>query len=120
MVSADGMLNLYTDWHDITSWPGPSTGEPQRKGRRMEDPTTKAGVVPSIIDHSAAGCTSSCEGEPSRRPRLLVNSGKEGLPSFTAMTQLAASDPQVSGLIMDERYEKAQSAFGVGTCSREP
>ncbi len=176
MVSADGMLNLYTDWHDITSWPGPSTGEPQRKGRRMEDPTTKAGVVgtfcriydiegamaaflPGVYEEtltpgrftftggSTAGgavvydggkylfshhATDPCGGREVNAfdmVRLHLfgdkdDDAKEGtpvnrLPSFTAMTQLAASDPQVSGLIMDERYEKAQSAFGVVSAAAE-
>lgn len=45
MVLADGILALYADWHDIASWTGPATAEPQRRGRRMEDPTTKAGIV---------------------------------------------------------------------------
>lgn len=34
------------------------------------------------------------------------------LPSYTAMCQLAASDPQVSTLLNQERYEKATAEFG--------
>ena len=34
------------------------------------------------------------------------------LPSFTAMSKFAAEDIQVAGLIMDERWRKAQEAFG--------
>ena len=33
------------------------------------------------------------------------------LPSYTAMTELARSDPNVSALLLDERWEKAQEAF---------
>ena len=34
------------------------------------------------------------------------------LPSFSAMCELASSDPKVAGLLLDERWEKAQEAFG--------
>ncbi len=34
------------------------------------------------------------------------------LPSYTAMCELASSDPKVAGLLLDERWEKAQEAFG--------
>ncbi len=34
------------------------------------------------------------------------------LPSFNAMCELAAGDSEVSGLLSDERWEKAQEAFG--------
>lgn len=169
MVSADGVLALYQDWHDITSWPGPSTGEPQRRGRRMEDPTTKTGIVgafckiydiegamaaflPGIYEEtlipgrytytggSTAGgavvydggkylyshhATDPCGGREVNAFDLVRlhlfgdkdDDAKEGtpvnrLPSFTAMAELAAGDPQVGGLIMDEKYAQAQAAFG--------
>lgn len=169
MVSADGVLALYQDWHDITSWPGPSTGEPQRKGRRMEDPTTKVGIVgafckiydiegamaaflPGVYEEtlipgrytytggSTAGgavvydggkylyshhATDPCGGREVNAFDLVRlhlfgdkdDDAKEGtpvnrLPSFTAMAELAAGDPQVGGLIMDEKYARAQAAFG--------
>lgn len=34
------------------------------------------------------------------------------LPSFTAMCEVASGDGQVAALLLDERYEKALSAFG--------
>lgn len=34
------------------------------------------------------------------------------LPSYTAMCEIARLDPKVSGLLMDERWQKAQDAFG--------
>lgn len=34
------------------------------------------------------------------------------LPSYTAMCELAAADPKVAGLLLDERWGKAQGAFG--------
>lgn len=48
----------------------------------------------------------------------LDNEAKPGtlahqLLSFLAMSQLAVADPAVSGLLMDERWEKANEAFGV-------
>lgn len=44
MASLDGVLGLYVDWHDMTSWPGGADAAPKR-GRKMEDPTAKEGVV---------------------------------------------------------------------------
>ena len=34
------------------------------------------------------------------------------LPSYAAMTELARADEQVAGLLVEERWEKAQEAFG--------
>lgn len=34
------------------------------------------------------------------------------LPSYTAMCEIARQDPKVSGLLMEERWQKAQDAFG--------
>lgn len=45
--SADGLLEMYHDWHNVTEWPqAPQEGS--RMGRslkRQEDPTTKTGVI---------------------------------------------------------------------------
>lgn len=169
LVSADGVLALYPDWHDITGWPGPATGEPQHKGRRMEDPVTKPGVVgafcriydiegamaaflPGVYEEtltsgrytytggSTAGgavvydggkylyshhATDPCGGREvnafdmvrlhlfgDRDDEAKADTPVNRLPSFTAMAELAAKDPQVGGLIMDERYARAQAAFG--------
>lgn len=35
------------------------------------------------------------------------------LPSYTAMCEIARQDPKVSGLLMEERWQKAQDAFGL-------
>ena len=47
LLSADGMLALYTDWHDMTSWPQVpgATKTPQRLAAKQEDPETKSGIV---------------------------------------------------------------------------
>ena len=45
------------------------------------------------------------------------------LPSYKAMQELAAADPRVSGLLMDERWARASAAFGTAgagdTCGGE-
>lgn len=46
-ADADGLLRLYADWRDVTSWPTPP-GAPKLEQRmlgKQEDPTTKTGVV---------------------------------------------------------------------------
>ncbi|MEA5134635.1 MAG: virulence-associated E family protein [Candidatus Fimivivens sp.] len=47
LLSADGMLALYTDWRNATSWPQvPGTEQAHQKlASRQEDPTAKPGVV---------------------------------------------------------------------------
>ena len=35
------------------------------------------------------------------------------LPSFVLMSQMAAADPDVAGLIAKEKFEEAQKAFGI-------
>lgn len=39
------------------------------------------------------------------------------LPSYSAMCALASSDPKVAGLLLDEKWAKAQEAFGSGDAS---
>lgn len=48
-LSADGMLGLYNDWHDVRSWPQvPGHEAPQRERQllaKQGDPKTKHGIV---------------------------------------------------------------------------
>ena len=41
------------------------------------------------------------------------------LPSYSAMCQLAVADQKVAGMLLDERWEKAQEAFGTGENTEE-
>lgn len=43
LLSADLLLGLYEDWHDISSWPGQTA--PQRPSSKQQDPLAKQGVV---------------------------------------------------------------------------
>ena len=45
--SLDGLLSMYDDWHDVTSWPQVPGSEAIEKRRvaKQEDPTTKRGAV---------------------------------------------------------------------------
>ncbi|MEG2930319.1 MAG: virulence-associated E family protein [Ruthenibacterium sp.] len=46
-TSTAGLLGLYADWHDMTTWqrcPGEAP-EQHAPGKRQEDPTTKRGVI---------------------------------------------------------------------------
>jgi len=47
MLSADGMLSLYTDWHNVTEWPQvPGTQDiPKRLAAKQGDPLEKSGTV---------------------------------------------------------------------------
>lgn len=46
LLSVDGMLVLYADWHDYTSWPAvPGAVSPARLAAKQGDPLTKTGVV---------------------------------------------------------------------------
>lgn len=47
LLSADGMLAFYADWHDMASWPQVPGAEkvPTRLAAHQEDPETKKGVV---------------------------------------------------------------------------
>ena len=46
MLSADGLLATYDDWHDYTAWPVvPGAIAPARLAARQGDPLTKTGVV---------------------------------------------------------------------------
>ena len=45
--SVEAVLGLYTDWHDVTTWPQVPGDEliPRRLATKQEDPTTKQGLV---------------------------------------------------------------------------
>lgn len=43
-ADADGLLALYADWHDVTSWAGIS-GQTIPRNKTQKDPTEKAGTV---------------------------------------------------------------------------
>ncbi|MGM9936579.1 MAG: VapE domain-containing protein [Candidatus Ornithomonoglobus sp.] len=46
-LSADGLLGMYTDWHDMSQWPQVpgATAEYTRLAKRQADPETKPGTV---------------------------------------------------------------------------
>lgn len=43
-VDADAMLAMYTDWRDVTQWPG-LTAQTVPRGKTQKDPTEKTGAV---------------------------------------------------------------------------
>jgi hypothetical protein len=47
LLSADGMLALYPDWHDVTAWPQvPGVADNHKSlAAKQGDPTAKNGVV---------------------------------------------------------------------------
>ena len=48
LCSADGVLGLYADWHDVSEWarvPGSEEALTRRNITKQEDPTTKNGIV---------------------------------------------------------------------------
>lgn len=171
LLSADGMLGLYTDWRDCASWPVvPGAASPVKRTSKQTDPQTKAGVVgafcrtydieaamaaflPGVYEpvdtapdrYTFTGGTTTggavlydggkflfshhatdpCSGklvnsfdlvrlhlfgdlDDQSKPETPVNK----LPSYAAMAAKAAQDPKVSGLLLDERWQKAQAAFG--------
>lgn len=45
-IDADGLLEMYDDWHDISSWAVvPGVEAKQQKAAEAEDPTTKKGFI---------------------------------------------------------------------------
>jgi predicted P-loop ATPase len=44
LADADGLLAMYTDWHDVTSWAG-LTEQTVPRGKTQKDPTEKTGTV---------------------------------------------------------------------------
>ncbi len=178
MLSVDGLLGTYADWHDITSWPAlPGTAALARPAAKQGDPLAKKGVVGAfckVYDIEAAmaaflpGVYAPVDTMPGRYTYLggsttggavLYDNGKflyshhatdpcsgklvnafdlvrlhrfgdqddaaepgtpvNRLPSYKAMCDAAVQDKQVSGLLADERWEKAQEAFGTADASGE-
>jgi predicted P-loop ATPase len=178
MLSVDGLLGTYADWHDITSWPAlPGAAALARPAAKQGDPLAKKGVVGAfckVYDIEAAmaaflpGVYAPVDTMPGRYTYLggsttggavLYDNGKflyshhatdpcsgklvnafdlvrlhrfgdqddtaepgtpvNRLPSYKAMCDSAVQDKQVSGLLADERWEKAQEAFGAADASDE-
>ena len=178
MLSVDGLLGTYADWHDITSWPAlPGAAALARPAAKQGDPLAKKGVVGAfckVYDIEAAmdaflpGVYAPVDTMPGRYTYLggsttggavLYDNGKflyshhatdpcsgklvnafdlvrlhrfgdrddaaepgtpvNRLPSYKAMCDAAVQDKQVSGLLADERWEKAQEAFGAADASGE-
>lgn len=168
--SLDGLLNMYADWRDVTTWPQAPDEAAIEKRRlaKQEDPTAKKGIIgafcrtytvteamekfiPGMYDPTTKpGRYSYTGGETtggaivydgdlflyshhSHDPccnqlvnafdliRLhmygdLDNESKEGtpvnkLPSYVAMSKLAAADKPVAARIAREKFEAAQQAF---------
>lgn len=171
MISVDGLLATYADWHDITSWPAlPGAAALARPAAKQGDPLAKNGVVgafcrvydiESAMDAFLPGVYAPVDSMPGRFSftggsttggAVLYDSGKflyshhatdpcsgklvnafdlvrlhrfadlddaaepgtpvNRLPSYAAMCEEASKDKQVSALLADERWEKAQAAFG--------
>lgn len=170
MLSVDGLLATYADWHDTQSWPVvPGAPTAAKLAAKQEAPTSKAGVVGAfcrIYNIEAAmeaflpGVYEPVDNMPGRYTYTggsttggavvydngaflfshhatdpcggklvnafdLVRLHKYGdlddeaapgtptvrLPSYTAMAELARADADVSALLLEERWEKAQEAF---------
>lgn len=170
MLSVDGLLKTYADWHDFTSWPAvPGAASPARLAAKQGDPLAKHGAVgafcrvydiegamaaflPGVYVETDIPERFTFTGGSTTGGAVLYDDGKflyshhatdpcggrlvnafdlvrlhrfgdqdddatpgtlpHQLPSFKAMSALAVGDLQVSGLLMDERWEKAQEAFG--------
>jgi len=173
MLSADGLLSLYADWHDVCAWPQVPGAQqaPARLAAKQGDPEEKKGVVGAFcrtydvlaaIDTFLPGLYEPVDAMPGRYTYTfgsttggavvydggkflfshhatdpcsgrLVNSfdlvrlhrfGDQDdeaatgtptnrLPSYMSMCELAVQDSRVTGLLMDERWEKAAEAFGM-------
>ena len=170
LLSADGLLATYADWHDYTSWPQvPGVPSPQRLATKQGDPLTKTGVVGAFcrcrsiedaMEIYIPGVYAPVDSMPGRYTytggsttggAVLYDDGKflyshhatdpcggklvnsydmvrlhrfedlddaatpgtpvNRLPSYTAMCELATADPQVSGLLLKERWESATEGF---------
>lgn len=77
LVSADNVLNTYTDWRDFTSWPQvPGVVSYQKLAVKQGDPYTKPGVVGAfnraygdvftVMDKLIPGIYEPCENDPNR------------------------------------------------------
>lgn len=178
LLSVDGVLGLYADWRDVSSWPThPGATPTARLAAKQGDPETKPGIVgafcriydiPAAMDAFLPGVYAEtdipgrytfCEGSTTGGAVLydggkflyshhatdpcsgrLVNafdlvrlhrfgdaddSAEAGtpmnrLPSFAAMTELATQDSRVTGLLMQERWDKATAGFTAAEAAQEP
>lgn len=170
LLSVDGLLDTYEDWHDITAWPAlPGMAALARPAAKQGDPLAKSGVVGAFcktydIEGAMAaflpGVYLPADGAPGRFTftggsttggAVLYDEGKflyshhatdpcsgklvnafdlvrlhrfgdlddnaapgtpvNRLPSYAAMAEAALGDPQVAGLLMDERWGRAKDAF---------
>lgn len=172
LLSVDGLLATYADWHDYSSWPVvPGAMSPARLAAKQGDPLTKKGVVgafcrvysieaamatflPGIYDpvdsmpgrftftggsttggavlyddgkflyshHATDPCGNKLvnafdmvrlhrfgDRDDEAAPGTPVNR----LPSYNAMCEVASQDPQVSGLLLRERWEDATEGFSL-------
>ncbi len=190
MLSADGMLGLYPDWHDVTAWPT-VPGEAKLRAnaaKKQGDPTEKPGVVgafcrtydieaamdefiPGTYLETAQAGRYTFAGGSTAGGAVLYDDGKflyshhatdpcggqlvnafdlvrlhkfselddsdevkpgtpvSRLPSYSAMLELARSDPAVSEILAREAFASAVDDFGsianedaaleLGRCERE-
>ncbi|MCD7743995.1 MAG: virulence-associated E family protein [Lachnospiraceae bacterium] len=76
LLSADGVLNTYTDWHDMSSWPQvPGAVSYQKLAVKQGNPEEKPGVVgafcrcydvPAAMDKFLPGIYAQCDNDPNR------------------------------------------------------
>lgn len=179
MLSADGLLATYADWHDVTSWPQvPSASQtPVKLAARQGDPEEKPGVVGAFcrtynildaIDAFLPGVYEQVDNAPDRYTytggsttggAVVYDGGKflfshhatdpcggrlvnafdlvrlhrfscldddadpkaptNRLPSYTAMQELTAADPEVKRLLAREKQDEICAAFGSGETVRD-
>ena len=175
MLSADGLLATYADWHDFTSWPTvPGAPSPARLAAKQGDPLAKHGAVgafcriydiegamaaflPGVYVETDIPGRFTFTGGSTTGGAVLYDDGKflyshhatdpcggrlvnafdlvrlhrfddqddtaapgtpvNRLPSYTAMCELATQDPQVSGLLLRDRWEQATEGF---TAAEQP
>lgn len=169
LLSADGLLETYADWHDVSSWPvSPGAVAPARLAAKQGDPEAKHGIVgafcrvydvpkaletflPWVYEETGTEGRLTFTGGSTTGGAVLYDGGKflfshhatdpcggrlvnafdlvrlhrfgdlddtaepgtpvNRLPSYAAMSELAASDREVSGLLLRERWETATEGF---------
>ena len=169
--SADSILKMYEDWHDVQTWPRVPGEDNDKKilVAKQEEPTKKRGIVgafcrcytvteamdeylPGLYEKTAVDDRYTYTGGSTAGGAVIYNDDtflyshhatdpcscklvnafdlvrihKFGdqddtakpdtpttrLPSFLAMTELAKNDKKVSGLLLQERHDLAEEAFG--------
>lgn len=76
LLSADGVLNTYTDWHNMDSWPQvPGAVSYRKLAMKQGNPEEKPGVVgafcrcydvPAALDKFLPGIYAQCDNDPNR------------------------------------------------------